>query len=133
MSSSVLAMCHSIHMHTNNCREQCRVKSYNGKSSLIRSFPSKVGVSAFCQRIQTRTPAHTHIHSPGECGMSNKIFNFVERNVLPHLHTTYMATQLLAHCRTHSLLVSLRPPNLGGRVQFQSQIRLSKLDKEAGV
>jgi hypothetical protein len=26
-------------------QEQCRVTSYNGKSSLIRSFPSKVGVS----------------------------------------------------------------------------------------
>ena len=26
-------------------QEQCRVKSYDGKSSLIRSFPSKVGVS----------------------------------------------------------------------------------------
>ena len=25
-------------------QEQCRVRSYDGKSSLIRSFPSKVGV-----------------------------------------------------------------------------------------
>jgi hypothetical protein len=25
-------------------QEQCRVQSYDGKSSLIRSFPSKVGV-----------------------------------------------------------------------------------------
>ena len=31
-------------------QEQCRVKSYDGKSSLIRSFPSKVGVRRYASR-----------------------------------------------------------------------------------
>jgi len=39
-------------------QEQCRVKSYDGKSSLIRSFPSKVGVSATAR--YAISPMHAH-------------------------------------------------------------------------
>ena len=39
-------------------QEQCRVLSYDGTSSLIRSFPSKVGVRAY-ERDFERAHAHT--------------------------------------------------------------------------
>jgi hypothetical protein len=37
-------------------QEACRLVSFDGKKSLIRSFPSKVGV-----RLQTHSNTHTHL------------------------------------------------------------------------
>ena len=49
-------------------QEQCRVNAYDGNSSLIRSFPSKVGAS--CARFQPALIPHTfpriHKHGPRE-------------------------------------------------------------------
>lgn len=55
-------------------QEQCRVTALNGKTSLIRSFPSKVSVSiqsaasnprpTACKGTGTQTQTHTHTHAP---------------------------------------------------------------------
>ena len=46
-------------------QEQCRLKSFRGKNSLIRSFPSKVSVSFTIQHPRTlQTRMHgTHHHT----------------------------------------------------------------------
>ena len=53
-------------------QEQCRVNAYDGNSSLIRSFPSKVGVSG--AHSNPRPPhfasPHIHKHGPREKKMS---------------------------------------------------------------
>lgn len=46
-------------------QEQARMKSFDGKQSLIRSFPSKVGVSATVPRTRIHTVHTTHTpHTP---------------------------------------------------------------------
>ena len=41
-------------------QEQCRLRAFDGRKSLIRSFPSKVGVRAPKKHIP---PTHTHTHT----------------------------------------------------------------------
>ena len=43
-------------------QEQCRVRTYDGREALIRSFPSKVGVRRF-RSNNTHTPTRTHVRS----------------------------------------------------------------------
>jgi hypothetical protein len=46
-------------------QEACRLNAFDGKKSLIRSFPSKVGVRAYAS-FRTRGVGETHAHIQDE-------------------------------------------------------------------